>query len=395
MAFTENSKPRPSSLSFHIRDVHLSIINSLRRVMLSDIPNVGIRFDPYNETDHDVNISVNTGCLHNEFLSHRMSLIPICMHPNAISGFEKARSHKFVIKKKNTSNVIVNVTTDDIQVYDHEDNLVTDHGFFPKDYITGDPILITKLKPNLFDKENGDEVQLEAFASIGTAANNAGWSPVSTATFRNVVDEEAANAAFEAKTAGADAAKRKELRERFDVLEKYQYFQKNVFGEPNHFVFTVESECAMPPAFIVFRAFQILGEKVAKVKASVLENNTDHAQVSMAGNVYQVQLLGETHTIGNLIQAQLYDHYVRGEAKKTLEYVGYICPHPLEKRIVIKFKFAEGVVATEDEFRGWLGKAIDEISTKLRALGVEWIERAELSADEFVDVQTWGISEIA
>lgn len=362
------------TLRFHIQNVDVSAVNALRRVLLSNIPNVAIRFDPYNETDHDVNIIINTGCLHNEFLSHRMSLIPICMQPEDIDAFEKARSYKYVIHKKNQTNAIINVTTDDIEVHDHEGvplPKAARDALFPKDRITGDPILITKLKPNLFQKDMGDEIHLEAFATVGTAKDNAAWSPVSLASFYNAVDEDAAHAAFEAKMKAAgvtDSKKKAQLRNEFNNLEKFQHYIKNDRGEPCDFVFSIESECAMTPTYLVNKALTILAENVAAIAAGVREGSEKIAIESTA-DMCQLILRGETHTIGNLLQAQIYNKHVRDDETKELEYVGYLCPHPLDKTAILKFKFRDGVFSNDDARAEWIAAAIGGVHTHLLELG--------------------------
>jgi DNA-directed RNA polymerase II subunit RPB3 len=389
--FTDLLYMRPNKLQFHIHDIDLSIVNSMRRVLLSDIPNVGIRFDPYNETEHDVTVHVNTGCLHNEFISHRLSLIPICMHPNEITNFDKSTSQKFVINKKNATNVVMDVSTDDIMVYDHEGLLIQNHKFFPKDYITGAPILITKLKPNLFKKEFGDELYLEAYATIGTAKDNAAWSPVSMACFYNVVDDVAAKAAFDVKFKDVtDPEKLKEANDRFNVLEKYQHFQKNNFGEPNHFIFTIESECAMTPNYLACKALVILCDKLRTLKESIAGANEEHVRIQPINeHMHQLLLSQETHTLGNLLQAQLYNKYIRANKASELEYVGYLCPHPLEKTIIVKLKFAKGFITSDDVLVAWLIDAIDGIYNDLLQITKEWINYSNVNVSEFNDIDAF------
>ena len=51
----------------------LSIVNGIRRVILTEIEVVGF----YGEDEPSVEIHKNTGPLHNEFMKHRIGLIPI------------------------------------------------------------------------------------------------------------------------------------------------------------------------------------------------------------------------------------------------------------------------------------------------------------------------------
>ncbi len=64
--------------SFEITDIHLALANSLRRCFSSIVPTVTFD-DEYKEQVElkSIIINKNTSALHNEFLSHRLSLIPL------------------------------------------------------------------------------------------------------------------------------------------------------------------------------------------------------------------------------------------------------------------------------------------------------------------------------
>ena len=76
-----HQKSKPKQIKFDIQGdgLHKSIVNSIRRVLLSSIPTVGFRTDDKNS---DIIIKKNNTSLHNEFLSHRISLIPLYIDPN-------------------------------------------------------------------------------------------------------------------------------------------------------------------------------------------------------------------------------------------------------------------------------------------------------------------------
>ena len=60
-----------------INGLDKSFINSIRRVLLSSIPSIAFRTDNIS----DIIIEKNNTSLHNEFLSHRISLIPLYIDP--------------------------------------------------------------------------------------------------------------------------------------------------------------------------------------------------------------------------------------------------------------------------------------------------------------------------
>jgi len=68
------------SISFLLSDVDVSMANALRRVMLAEVPTMAIDL---------VEIEQNTSPLHDEYLSHRLGLIPLISHE--VNEYKNAR----------------------------------------------------------------------------------------------------------------------------------------------------------------------------------------------------------------------------------------------------------------------------------------------------------------
>ena len=66
--------------SFDIYDIDLAIINSIRRIIISEIEIPGM----IGENNPTIDIISNNGPLHNEYLIHRIGLIPICLKENEL-----------------------------------------------------------------------------------------------------------------------------------------------------------------------------------------------------------------------------------------------------------------------------------------------------------------------
>ena len=114
--------------------------NAIRRTIISDIKTVGFRTEPYEASQ--VNIIANDTPLHNQFVLHRISLIPI--HIAKPDKFE-VDDYLFIIDVVNDTNSIIDITTEDFKIKRISTNKFLPEEevkkFFPPDPITGDYIL--------------------------------------------------------------------------------------------------------------------------------------------------------------------------------------------------------------------------------------------------------------
>ena len=65
--YSEKEPSLSIDASLQFKNYNVSLINSVRRIILSDIPNVAFK---------NVTIRKNTTLAHNEFIKHRINLIP-------------------------------------------------------------------------------------------------------------------------------------------------------------------------------------------------------------------------------------------------------------------------------------------------------------------------------
>lgn len=336
-------------VSFHINDIDISIVNAIRRVILSEIPNVSIFFDPYDQDKTGVEFIKNTTSLHNEFLGHRLSLIPVKLPEYEIENYDTDTYH-FEIDVHNKTHEMQEVTTNDIKIYGAEGQDITNetHGkIFPVSPITKDPILIVKLKPNLYNNEYGDALHVKFKANLGIAKEHARYSPVSTCTYFNVIDYDKANAVKDELIKKAEEKlteinpdgkkqkltneEKKKLENRFYVHDAYRYFKTNEYDEPNCVRFSIESECHMTPKYLFAKSIDVLIQKLEK-----LMNQRKRYVITSAGvdYSYHIRINGEQHTMGNLLQCLMYNMFIRKD--NILKFIGYNLIHPLTDDIIVK-----------------------------------------------------------
>jgi len=356
-----------SHIVFEIDSVDVAIVNALRRIILAEVPNVAFAIDLHGG-ESDVIVHKNVSSLHNEFLMHRLSLIPLCFDEEEIDNYD-SNNYKFVLKAKNTGKENLDVTTADFEIQDFSGKRLDalTKKVFPANPTTKDHILITQLKPNYMDPSKGDEIDIEARAILGNAKRNASWSPVSICTFFNNVDEDKANHMFVEYQAKNRSLSRTEARRRFDTLERQRCFKTNEYGEPNSFTFTVETECRMRPSYIVQKAFEVLIGKITGLIVKIAECK----ETVLPNAVVSLDIPNEDHTIGNLMQALTYNIYIRDTSR--IESIGYFVPHPLEDILTIRVKPKEG---GPPSVKPILQQACSDIAAIVQDMSNKWSKAA-------------------
>jgi len=325
-------------MKFQYENTDVCYVNAIRRIILADIPNVAIV--------DDMNFINNSTPLHNEFMSHRISLIPCCFSKIDIDDFDPT-SYLCIINVENKTNDIKNVTTKDIQMINPQNNgkpysRAETKIVFPPSTVSKDYILITKLKPM-------EILHVEFRMAKDIAKSHAKWSPVSLCAHHYMIDED--------EVAKQKAELPKEKLNQFETINKWRMFKKNKYGEPNSFELNVESECRMTGNEIVDTATKILKQSLKSVCDKMKIEAIDDKETE---NMYAVVIHGEDHTIGNVIQATIFNNYIR-KKDKIVEYCGFFKPHPLENLIVVKIKFAKVTPNVKDFFESAMKKAIEDI----------------------------------
>jgi len=359
-------------LRFRVRAPN-AVVNALRRAIIAHVPTAAFPFDPVAPASSATGLAVikNTSVIHNEMLGVRVSLVPVCADEALTARLRQTPDmYRFRLRKKNTGTEVVHVTTADMEVL-----LATEgaaeapapkeirDALFPACPTTGDHILLTKLRPNPYDNAEGEEVHVEGVLRVKAdtegatdGQKHARWSPVSVCYFVNVVDEAAADRAFEvaehkAIEDGEDASEAARLsrRRQFDSLERLRSFF------PDFFEFQLESECGLRCPFLVASGFRVLLSRVEAIRDAVEARDTSKVSFlrlteeeegetgGASSPVVNVCVADEDHTCGNLIQGLLYQRNFRANKnnRKDLEFVGYHQPHPLEREIVLRLRCTE------------------------------------------------------
>ena len=333
--------------------VPVSMANAIRRVVLCDIPVLAI-------DEKHIKIKTNTGPLHCEYVSHRLSLIPVSMQslqeyeekgaaapqeedygifsqegqdygpgldadadadaasgPAAAAAAEETygvrrsiqERFKFTFSVKNDSpaTAVMEVTTDNIRVFDIDIKKDVTDKMLP--VIFKDKYLITKLKTK-------EVIECEFKLSMGTPTQHARWQAVNTISYRYLV--------------GADNVQ-------IQTPETMTYDKLSLSEEqaedPKGFMFYIEKG-VLPITTVCQQALQIIKDKVLAFSKFV-NTNLKASWWRAKDQMLEFEYPKETHTVGNLIATY-------GLLQFPDAFIGYRITHPLENKILLRFKFAEG-----------------------------------------------------
>ncbi|MGQ4833157.1 MAG: DNA-directed RNA polymerase subunit D [Candidatus Asgardarchaeia archaeon] len=147
-------------MKFIISDVDASIVNTLRRAMLSEVPTFAIE---------DVIIIENTSVLFDEIIAHRLGLIPLTTDLDTYSYSEECESEDTEILSRCQVTLTLEKEATDDYVMVYSGDLVSED---PNIRPVHDKIPIVKLAP-------GQRLVLEAYARLGIGRVHAKWQPVS------------------------------------------------------------------------------------------------------------------------------------------------------------------------------------------------------------------------
>ena len=107
-----DQKENNDAYTFRIERCNVSIINAIRRTLLSDIDTIGFKTEPYNDSNEKLNsiiIYENTSSFTNEILKQRLACIPV-----HLKDFDKTPVDNLIVSldKENKSESIEFITTE-------------------------------------------------------------------------------------------------------------------------------------------------------------------------------------------------------------------------------------------------------------------------------------------
>ncbi|MFS7920125.1 putative DNA-directed RNA polymerase [Helianthus anomalus] len=277
-------------VKFELRETDASMANALRRVMIAEVPTIAIDL---------VEIEVNSSVLNDEFIAHRLGLIPLTSERamsmrfsrdcDACDGDGQCEfcSVEFHLRAKCINDQTLDVTSKDLYSSDHTvvpvDFSDPGSGFENPEDQRG--ITIVKLR-------KGQELRLRAIARKGIGKDHAKWSPAATVTFMyepeiHINEEMMETLSLEEKTSVVESSPTKVFAlnpqtqqvevvdpEAYtyddEVLKKVEAMGKpgliEIYAKEDSFIFTVESTGAVKASQLVINAIDVLKQKLDAVR---------------------------------------------------------------------------------------------------------------------------------
>lgn len=323
--------------TFTLSGVNVSIANSVRRTILSDINTVVFKTTPYEE--NNCKIMENTTRFNNEILKQRLSCIPI-----HISDLEMPlQNYLMELKMENTTDTMMFCTSGDFKIK----NLTTDQylsetdtrKIFPPDSYTGYFIDFARLHPKISDELPGEKINLTCEFSIDCAKTDAMYNVVSTCAYGMTVDvvsqeEILTKKQQEWKDKDFTKAQIEFESKNWKLLEGLRIVKKDSFD------FVLETIGVYENKELVKKACAIIIQKLEDLE-SVLEK--DELEIfpseNTMKNCFDVILKNEDYTIGKALEYALYSKYY--EDLKTMSFCGFKKMHPHDSDSIIRVAYKE------------------------------------------------------
>ena len=326
-------------LEFTIKNVNVSIVNGLRRTLLTNIPSSVI-------DSRQSEFYTNTGRLHNEILKQRLDCIPVHIKDTSVLS-----DLLLEVNMTNDTDMLMYLTTKDFKIKNiSTDTYLTDEAvekIFPANKLTKCFVLFSRLRPKISNDIPGEKLHFTARFKEGTAKENGAYNVVSIAAYANSPDK------------GRQAEQWDQIEENLQkrgVNQKdIDYERKNWYTLGAKRIYLKDSydfKCQSVGVYSNLELIQLACDKIKEQLQDVHDKCSSQIyEINMRStamkNSADFILQGYDYTIGKIIEYVLHEEYYKGKegSDSPLSYVGFIKNHPHDEHSIIRFAFKE-----EDEF---------------------------------------------
>ena len=330
---TENKQ---GVLEFTIKNANVSIVNGLRRTLLTKIPSSVI-------DSRQSEFYTNTGRLHNEILKQRLDCIPVHIKDTSVLS-----DLLLEVDMTNDTDMLMYITSRDFKIKNiSTDTYLTDEAvekIFPPSKLTKSFVLFSRLRPKISNDIPGEKLHFTARFKEGTAKENGAYNVVSIAAYANTPD----------KSQQADA---------WDLIEEslikkgmnqkdIDYERKNWYTLGAKRIYLKDSfdfKCQSVGVYTNLELIHLACDKIKEQLKDVHDKCSSQIyEINMRStamkNSADFILQGYDYTIGKIIEYILHEEYYK-KNENLLSYIGFVKNHPHDDYSIIRFAFKE-----EDDF---------------------------------------------
>lgn len=326
-------------LEFTIKNVNVSIVNGLRRTLLTNIPSSII---DSNQSE----FYTNTGRLHNEILKQRLDCIPVHIKDTSLLS-----DLLLEVDMSNDTDMLMYLTSRDFKIKNiSTDTYLTDEAvekIFPPNKLTKSFVLFSRLRPKISNDIPGEKLHFTARFKEGTAKENGAYNVVSIAAYANSPDK--------SRQAEQWDQIEERLIERGLNQKDIDYERKNWYTLGAKRIYLKDSydfKCQSVGVYSNLELIHLACDKIKEQLQDVHDKCSSQIyEINMRStamkNSADFILQGYDYTIGKIIEYVLHEEYYKGKegTVSPLSYVGFIKNHPHDEHSIIRFAFKE-----EDEF---------------------------------------------
>jgi len=333
------SNIKDDELKFTISNVNVSIANSLRRIILSEIPIIVFRVSPNDK--NKCNIITNTCGLNNEIVKHRLSCIPI--HIKDIDEFPY-KNYIMEVNVSNNTDTTIYVTTKDFIIRDlvtgkplPQDKL---HEIFPANDYTGDYIDFVRLKPKVAEEIQPKTINLTCEFDVGTAKEDGAYNVVSICSYGNTIDEAAQEAKLQQlkqkwKDEGLKESEINFEAENWKLLEGKRIFKNDSFD------FVIKTIGIHTNYELIILASKIMLDNINVVNSLIDKDEIEiKLSESTIKNCYDIILENYDYTVGKVIEYLFNNKFYK---TGMLTYCGFKMLHPHDSYSIVRVAYKNPV----------------------------------------------------
>lgn len=328
-------------LQFRLSNVNVSIANSIRRIILSDIPMVVFKVAP--DEDSRCIITANTSGLNNEIVKHRLSCIPI--HITDVTSFPIDDYIVEVDEENNTTDMIY-VTTEHFKIKHiatgTELSRKETAEIFPPDNLTGDYIDFVRLKARVSEQMPAKRIQLTCRLSMGTSKEDAAYNATCVCSYGNTLDIDMQKVALAGLTTAWEAENKTEEEIKFNTDNWKVLDGKRIFI-PNSFDFQIQTVGVHKNADLVVNACDIMLAKLYDMDDLIAQHKlVVKPALNTMNNSYDIVLENEDYTLGKVIEYYLHRLYYEPH---VMSFCGFKMLHPHDTFSIIRIAYTADVLA--------------------------------------------------